>query len=59
MFAEPNDIADRYHNALQTYLSALRAVILESAVDFHRVSPDEDYEQVLTRFLVGRTRARG
>jgi uncharacterized protein (DUF58 family) len=59
IFAEPNDIAARYHKALQTYLNALREVVLESAVDFHRVSIDEDYEQVLARFLVGRTRARG
>src|SRR5713226_188463 len=59
IFAEPNDIADRYHKALQTYQSALREVVLESAADFHRVSLDEDYEQVLARFLVGRTRARG
>jgi uncharacterized protein (DUF58 family) len=54
IFAEPNDIADRYHQALQSYLGALREVVLESAVDFHRVSIDEDYEQVLARFLVGR-----
>jgi uncharacterized protein (DUF58 family) len=59
IFAEPNDIADRYHKALQTYLSGLREVVLESAVDFHRISINEDYEQVLARFLVGRTRARG
>jgi uncharacterized protein (DUF58 family) len=59
IFAEPNDIADRYHKALETYLTALKEIVLESAVDFHRVSLDEDYEQVLTRFLVGRTRSRG
>ena len=38
------------------YLDGVRAAVLESAVDFHRVSIDEDYEQVLGRFLVGRTR---
>ena len=59
IFAEPNDISDRYQQALQTYLAGLREVVLESAVDFHRVSLNEDYEHVLTRFLVGRTRARG
>jgi len=59
IFAEPNDIADRYHRALQTYVSGLRDVMLESAVDYHRVALDLDYEQVLARFLVGRTRARG
>jgi uncharacterized protein (DUF58 family) len=58
IFAEPNDIADRYHKALQTYLDGLRAVVLESAVDYHRVSPADDYEQVLARFLVGRAHAR-
>jgi uncharacterized protein (DUF58 family) len=59
IFAEPNDIADRYHKALEIYRAALRRVVLESAVDFHQVALDEDYEQVLTRFLVGRTRGRG
>jgi len=59
IFAEPNDIADRYHKAMEGYLDGLRQVVLESAVDFHRVVLDESYEQVLTRFLVGRTRGRG
>jgi uncharacterized protein (DUF58 family) len=59
IFAEPNDIADRYHKAVQLYLAALRQIVLESAVDFHQVSLSEDYEQVLARFLIGRTRGRG
>jgi uncharacterized protein (DUF58 family) len=59
VFAEPNEIADRYHRALQTYLDGLRQVVLESAIDYHRVRLDESYEQVLMRFLVGRTRSEG
>ncbi len=59
VFAEPNEIADRYHKALKQYLDELRQIVLESAIDYHRVSIDEDYEPVLMRFLVGRTRARG
>jgi uncharacterized protein (DUF58 family) len=59
IFAEPNDIADRYQKALADYLDGLHQVVLESAVDYHRVVIDEDYEQVLLRFLVGRTRAKG
>ena len=59
IFAEPNEIADRYQKALADYLAGLRRVVLESAVDYHRVTLDEDYEQVLIRFLVGRTRSRG
>ncbi|HEY7157472.1 MAG TPA: DUF58 domain-containing protein [Gemmataceae bacterium] len=59
IFAEPNEIAGRYHRAREAYEKALREVVLESAVDYHRVSLTEDYEQVLTRFLVGRARGRG
>ena len=59
IFAEPNEIADRYQKALGGYLDQLHQVVLESAVDYHRVSIDEDYEQVLMRFLVGRAHKKG
>ena len=59
IFAEPNDIADRYHRALQRYLETLRKAVVETAVDYHRVHIDEAYEPVLMRFLVGRTRVGG
>lgn len=58
IFAEPNEIADRYHKALQMYRDDLRQVVLESAVDFHQVTLDDNYEHVLTRFLIGRTRGK-
>lgn len=58
IFAEPNEIVERYHRALQTYLEDLRKIVLESAMDYHQVTIDEDYEQVLMRFLVGRARAK-
>src|SRR5580704_4619837 len=58
IFAEPTEIADRYHRALNTYLTELRRVVLESSVDYHRVLLDESYERVLTRFLVGRAHGR-
>ena len=56
IFAEPNEIMDRYQKALQEYLAAMKRIVLESSVDYHRVSVDEDYEQVLFRFLAARTR---
>lgn len=59
IFAEPNEIADRYQKALGGYLAGLKEVVLESAVDYHRVGLDEDYEAVLMRFLVGRARLKG
>jgi uncharacterized protein (DUF58 family) len=59
IFAEPNEIAERYHKALGGYLDETLKVARESAIDYHRVSIDESYEQTLMRFLVGRTHARG
>jgi len=59
IFAEPNDIADRYQKALQSYLAAMKQAVLETSVDYHKISIDENYEQVLLRFLIARTRARG
>ena len=59
VFAEPNEIADRYHKVLEEYLAQVKQIMLESAMDYHRVTIDEDYEKVLMRFLVGRTRAKG
>jgi uncharacterized protein (DUF58 family) len=59
IFAEPSEIAERYHKALGNYLEGVQEVVRESAVDYFRVGIDEDYEQVLLRFLVGRARSRG
>lgn len=59
VFAEPNEIAERYLKVLGEYLAQLKQVMLESAVDYHRITIDEDYEKVLMRFLVGRTRTKG
>jgi uncharacterized protein (DUF58 family) len=59
IFAEPNAIAERYQAALRQYLQQMKQIVLESAVDYHRVDLSEDYERVLTRFLVERSRKRG
>ena len=59
IFAEPNDISERYHKAVREYLEGLKVVVLESGVDYHRVSLEENYEQVLGRFLVARARGKG
>jgi len=58
VFAEPSEIADRYQQALQDYLQALQKIVLETGVDYHRVSIDEPYQDVLTRFLTRRATAR-
>jgi uncharacterized protein (DUF58 family) len=59
VFAEPNDIADRYHRALSRYLETTHQAAIETAVDYHRVRIDANYEDVLLNFLIGRTRSGG
>ena len=55
LFADPTEIAARYREAVEIYLDQLKQIVLESSVDYHRVQLDEDYEQVLMRFLIRRT----
>ncbi|MEM8669244.1 MAG: DUF58 domain-containing protein [Planctomycetota bacterium] len=58
LLADPGEITDRYQRALADYLQKIRSLMLQSAIDYHRISIDEDYEQVLLRFLAGRLRGR-
>lgn len=59
LFADPSEIVDRYQKAMAEYLEELKGIVLESSIDYHRISVDEDYEQVLFRFLAGRAKSRG
>jgi uncharacterized protein (DUF58 family) len=59
IFTDPVDIADRYHQAVTRYLEGMKKVVLESGVDYHRVLTDENYEQLLARFLVARAAGKG
>lgn len=58
LLADPSVIAHQYRQAMQTYLTDLLSVIRDSAVDYHRVNIHEPYEQVLSRFLLGRANER-
>jgi uncharacterized protein (DUF58 family) len=59
LFVEPSEIADRYHKALNNYLTDIQRIVLETSVDYHRIITSESYEHPLMRFLVGRTQSRG
>lgn len=58
VFAEPTEIAGRYHDALKGYLTILKKIMLETSVDYRRISIDRPYELELTDFLVERARGR-
>ena len=59
IFTDPTDIAERYHEALREHVTALNEMVLESSVDFHRATITDDYEQVLSDFLVRRHQQKG
>lgn len=59
IFAEPNEIVDRYQKAIGHYLRDLKKAAIETSVDYRRASIDENYEQTLMQFLVARTRVGG
>lgn len=54
IFADPIEIADRYHDALEEYLKLVQKTVLETAVDYRRISIDSPYEEELKKFLVER-----
>lgn len=58
IFADPVEIAERYHRALDEYLVAMRQVVLETAVDYRQISIGSSYEKELTNFLVDRAHRR-
>jgi hypothetical protein len=58
IFVEPTEIVDRYQQAVSDYLAQLQKIVLETSTDYHRISIDQAYETVLTRFLTGRLHGR-
>ena len=54
ILADPNLISKQYHKALANYLTSLKKVVQDAAVDYHRVQIQESYEDVLVRFLLSR-----
>ncbi len=55
ILADPPLIVEEYRRAMETYLEDLKQIVGEAAVDYHRVMIDEPYDQVLARFLLGRS----
>lgn len=54
ILADPPLIVEEYRRSLENYLSELKTVVSESAVDYHRVLLEDPYDQALARFLLGR-----
>lgn len=59
VLADPSLVAKQYRDAVRTYFTELDDVVRTTAVDYHRVKLHENYDDVLARFLLGRTPKRG
>lgn len=58
ILADPTVIGAQYQRALEIYLEDMNTVIQETEVDYHRICIDENYDDVLALFLLGRTPKR-
>ncbi len=58
VLADPSLIARNYREAVRIYLAELDEVVRTTGVDYHRVKLHERYDDVLVRFLLGRTPKR-
>ena len=54
ILADPSVIGRQYRRAMQKYLDDMKDVTRDTLVDYHRVCIDEDYDDVLARFLLRR-----
>ena len=59
ILADPSLIARNYREAVRLYLAEMDDLVRTTAMDYHRVKMDERYDDVLARFLLGRTPKRG
>ncbi len=55
LLADPALIGQQYRTAVQQYLAKVTDIASQSGIDYHRVTMDEPYDQVLARFLLGRS----
>ena len=55
VLADPTIIATQYQRALEMYLESMNEMVRDTEIDYHRIRIDEDYGDVLARFLLGRT----
>jgi len=59
ILADPTIIANQYRRSLDAYLTGLKSVVNDAAVDYHRVCIQDPYDKLLARFLLGRAPKKG
>jgi uncharacterized protein (DUF58 family) len=59
VLADPSLIARNYREAVRLYLAEIDELVRTTGIDYQRVKMHERYDDVLVRFLLGRTPKRG
>jgi uncharacterized protein (DUF58 family) len=59
VLADPSLIARNYREAVRLYLAEMDELVRTTGLDYHRVKMHERYDDVLVRFLLGRTLKTG
>lgn len=59
VLADPSDIARQYREAVRQYLIDIDDLVRNTGIDYHRVKLHEKYDDVLAKFLLGRTPKKG
>jgi uncharacterized protein (DUF58 family) len=54
LLADPALMRQSYQEVVENVLVQVREIMIRAQVDYHKVSLDQTYEQVLTEFLLGR-----
>lgn len=55
VLADPSLIAHNYREVVRQYLAEIDELVRTTGIDYRRVKMDERYDDVLVRFLLGRT----
>jgi len=55
ILADPDDVRKAYREAVTNWIRGIDEIIRTTTIDYHRVKLDEDYADVLARFLLSRT----
>lgn len=58
LLIDPDEIFERYQDAVGEYLSAIDLIMRETNSDYHRVSIAEPYQEILSTFLIERASRR-
>ena len=54
IMGDPSLVSKQYQQAITGYLADLETVMLDAAIDYHRVNLRDPVDEILARFLVGR-----